>query len=150
MKSRLFYIAAIILFVIILGILLAWPRINGARLKNESGLACLNSSLPVVQHYHPHVLIYIDSNPVVIPISIGLTGGCHLPLHTHEADNIIHVESQTVRDYTLGEFFKVWGEPLQKENYRLEMTVNGVSSQELENLVLKDKQEIVLKYTSQQ
>ena len=30
-------------------------------------------------------------------------------LHTHDATGIIHVESPTVRPYTLGEFFDVWG-----------------------------------------
>ncbi len=33
------------------------------------------------------------------------------PLHTHDTSGIIHVESNTVRPYTLGEFLNIWGGP---------------------------------------
>ncbi len=33
-------------------------------------------------------------------------------LHTHAADGIIHIESPVQRTYTLGEFFDIWGQPL--------------------------------------
>ena len=35
-------------------------------------------------------------------------------LHTHAADGIVHIESPTPRTYTLGEFFDVWGQPLDR------------------------------------
>ena len=31
------------------------------------------------------------------------------PLHVHDTSGVIHVESPTVRGYTLGQFFAVWG-----------------------------------------
>lgn len=31
------------------------------------------------------------------------------PLHTHDATGVIHVESPTVRTFSLGQFFGVWG-----------------------------------------
>jgi hypothetical protein len=31
------------------------------------------------------------------------------PLHTHDTSGIIHVESPTVRSFTLGEFVDLWG-----------------------------------------
>jgi hypothetical protein len=37
-------------------------------------------------------------------------------LHTHTPDGIIHVESPTMRSYTLGQFFAVWGQPLSLTN----------------------------------
>ena len=35
-------------------------------------------------------------------------------LHTHSADGIIHTESPVKRIYTLGNFFDVWGQPLNR------------------------------------
>jgi hypothetical protein len=35
-------------------------------------------------------------------------------LHTHSADGIIHTESPVKRTYTLGEFFAIWGQPLNR------------------------------------
>jgi len=36
-------------------------------------------------------------------------------LHTHAADGIIHTESPIDRTYTLGDFFDIWGQPLDHE-----------------------------------
>jgi len=35
-------------------------------------------------------------------------------LHTHAADGVIHTESPVKRTYTLGEFFDIWGQPLNR------------------------------------
>jgi hypothetical protein len=43
-----------------------------------------------------------------------LAGGCFYWLHTHTPDGIIHIESPVVRDFTLGNFFAVWGQPLSR------------------------------------
>jgi hypothetical protein len=37
-------------------------------------------------------------------------------LHTHAADGIIHTESPVKRIYTLGEFFDIWEQPLDREH----------------------------------
>ena len=42
---------------------------------------------------------------------------------------------------------EVWGQPLQRDGYTLEMTVDGQPNTDFGNLVLKDKQEIVLNYS---
>jgi hypothetical protein len=31
------------------------------------------------------------------------------PIHTHDTSGIVHIESPTVRPFTLGQFFDVWG-----------------------------------------
>lgn len=135
---------------LVLGFFLIYPRLQNATPSNpyQGKLKCLLENLPQVQHWHPHLTIKIDGKEQIIPANIGLGPNCHLPLHTHMNDNIIHVESQIIRDYTLGEFFEVWGESLQKENYELEMTVNGQPNSEYGNLVLKDGQKIVLNYVT--
>ena len=45
-----------------------------------------------------------------------LVGQCFYWLHTHTPDGIIHVESPTIRTYTLGQFFAIWGQPLSRTN----------------------------------
>ena len=35
-------------------------------------------------------------------------------LHTHSADGIIHTESPVERVYTLGNFFDIWGQQLNR------------------------------------
>ena len=66
-----------------------------------------------VLHIHQHLAIFDHGKPVGIPEDVGrpLFGNCFYWLHTHTPDGIIHVESPTLRTYTLGEFFAVWGEP---------------------------------------
>lgn len=105
-------------------------------------------------HTHSELRILIDGNPVQLPSDVGI-GRVHQPLHTHEADNVIHVESSDTRDYTLGNFFQVWGKQLSSTcvmDYctggakRLSMTLDGVSSTEFDKHVLRDGEVIVLNY----
>jgi hypothetical protein len=65
----------------------------------------------VAQHTHQHLEVFIDGQPVPVPADIGINAaaGFLSPIHTHDATGIIHVESPVVRDFTLGEFFDVWG-----------------------------------------
>ena len=105
-------------------------------------------------HYHPKLSIYVDGVLQIIPKNVGV-GSTHYPLHTHEADNVIHVESPDTRDFTLGIFFKVWQKKFSsdcvmnycKPAYDISMTVDGKPSQEFENLVLRDGQQITLNVT---
>jgi hypothetical protein len=62
-------------------------------------------------HIHAHLDVFVDGRRVVVPAGIGIDpGGSFIsPLHTHDSTGVIHVESPTVRPFTLGEFFGVWG-----------------------------------------
>ena len=63
------------------------------------------------QHTHEHLDLFVDGQPIAVPPDIGIdrAAGFLAPIHTHDATGIIHVESPLVRDFTLGEFFDVWG-----------------------------------------
>jgi hypothetical protein len=71
-----------------------------------------------VLHIHQHLAIFDHGKPVGIPEDVGrpLMGNCFYWLHTHTPDGIIHVESPTMRSYTLGQFFAVWGQPLSRSD----------------------------------
>jgi hypothetical protein len=81
----------------------------------------------VVYHIHAHLQVYLDGKPRALPAAIGMVGPvseqtpygpfygaqqCYYFLHTHASDGIIHIESPSVRIYTLGNFFDEWNQPL--------------------------------------
>ncbi len=44
-----------------------------------------------------------------IPANIGLLPNCNRPLHTHDDSGTIHVETDQPVNYTIGDFFLIWG-----------------------------------------
>jgi len=79
-------------------------------------------------HIHAHLQIYVNGTQKNIPYGIGIVppysldtsgsspfvsgGSKFYYLHTHDETGVIHVESPTKRQYTLGNFFDVWKQPL--------------------------------------
>ncbi len=123
------------------------PRLTKPNLTGDgSGVPCLVPNADLVIHVHPVLTIIVDGREEEVPANIGLGGSCDHALHTHDISGTLHVESQVQRDYTLQDFFKVWGQPIQRPGYTLTMTVDGKPSAEFGNLILKDKQQIVLEY----
>jgi hypothetical protein len=90
------------------------------------GISCQTSEQTLF-HIHAHLTVFVNGSPRQVPAGIGIPGAqaqstqygpfigggtCLYWLHTHAADGIIHVESPVHRDYTLGNFFDEWGQPL--------------------------------------
>jgi hypothetical protein len=65
-------------------------------------------------HIHQHLVIFDHGKQVSIPNNVGQPAGrpCIYWLHTHTPDGIIHIEAPLDRSFTLGDFFKVWGQPI--------------------------------------
>lgn len=87
-------------------------------------------------HTHEHLDIFIHGKPVTIPMGIGIneSAGFISPIHVHDETGIIHVESPTIENFTLGQFFDVWGVRFDKASIggyesdasnTLEVFVNG-------------------------
>jgi len=124
---------------------------------NAAGLPALKSEGSVL-HTHQHLDIFVDGNRVNIPQGIGVNdaAGFISPIHTHEADGIIHVESPNVQTFTLGQFFNVWGVRFDDNclgsyclanNKKLRVFVNGRQLQKgFQDLALEPQQEIVITY----
>jgi hypothetical protein len=84
----------------------------------------------VLFHIHAHLTVFVRGEARQVPAGIGIVppyrvaatptprgafvagASCFMWLHTHAADGIIHTESPVQRTYTLGEFFDIWGQPL--------------------------------------
>ncbi|MCA1831024.1 MAG: hypothetical protein LC663_05885 [Actinobacteria bacterium] len=63
-------------------------------------------------HIHQHIDIYVHGARLTVPQYIGIItqpSVLFAPIHTHDTSGIIHVESPVARDFSLGEFFDVWG-----------------------------------------
>ena len=61
-------------------------------------------------HIHQHLDLYVGGRGVPVPAGIGIDPAVGFAaLHSHDASAVIHVGSPTVRTYTLGQFFAVWG-----------------------------------------
>jgi hypothetical protein len=92
-----------------------------------NGITC-DTAERVAFHIHAHLAVYVDGQPLTVPYGIGIgmpwrvvqssegpfvaSGSCFYWLHTHTQDGIIHIESPVQRDYTLGDFFAIWHQPL--------------------------------------
>lgn len=73
---------------------------------------CVSHGGSLSLHIHPHLGIIVDGEAREIPTNIGVTTQCLRPMHTHDGSGVIHIESPRIRDFTLGQFFGVWGQDL--------------------------------------
>ena len=79
------------------------------------GIQCVATE-GAVTHIHQHLTIYDAGKRVPVPQGIGIndTSGCLFALLTRSPDGIIHVESPTTAQNTLGQFFDIWGQPFSR------------------------------------
>lgn len=117
----------------------------------NTNIPCLSGGhTNALQHIHQNVSIMVDGVSEKIPGNIGINSLCMAEVHTHEADGRIHVETaQQNKNYTLGDFFTVWGKPFIRDGYVSKITVNGVSVETPTEVPLRDHDMIVISYTSQ-
>jgi hypothetical protein len=113
---------------IVTGTALARQRVvvDGERID---GITCQTNE-QVLFHIHAHLVIVVRGIARQVPAGIGIAppygvastsrgafiagASCFMWLHTHAADGIIHTESPIVRTYTLGDFFDIWGQSLDR------------------------------------
>ncbi len=99
-------------------------------------------------HWHPELSIFVKGVKQEIPANIGI-GITHQPIHTHDADGILHLEFiglVTKQDIMLGQFFKNWGKDMRSFGTNMNMTVNGEENTEFENYEMHDDDKIEIRY----
>lgn len=111
-------------------------------------------------HWHPKVSIYIKGKKQLIENGIGIAP-THQEIHTHEEDykdGVVHMEMQgpVTKDETkLGNFFKIWGKEFSSTKLfdktngadeKVIMLVNGKKNTEFENYLMKDKDNIEIRF----
>jgi hypothetical protein len=98
--------------------------------EDVDGVIC-GAGEALTYHVHAHLAIVVQGAQRAVPLGIGIGGplrvastsagrfavggGCFSFLHTHAADGIVHVEAPLERDFTLGQFFDVWGQRLARD-----------------------------------
>lgn len=75
------------------------------------GVAC-DPTEQVTYHVHAHLNIRVNGQLQVVPGDVGSRATCLFWLHTHQVHGVIHVEAPTERAFSLGQFFAIWGKPL--------------------------------------
>jgi len=145
-KSILWWGIPLVIVLVLVAWLFSLPKKSDAKIISRSGI-----------HTHPTIFVSINGENITVPGSIGL-GGLQRSIHTHEPDNVLHVEkSGTVRerDVTVGNFFEIWGEDFSSisilgyENGSLgtvRMLVNGEENFEFENYQMRDRDRIEIVY----
>lgn len=108
-------------------------------------------------HWHAELKIIVKGQEQEIPANIGI-GVTHKPIHTHDADNVIHMEFDGLvmkDDVRLKHFFENWEKKFDGScvfefcngnEGTVKMFVNGQPSNEFENYVMKDGDKIEIRY----
>ena len=110
-----------------------------------------------VMHIHSHLDIFINGQPYTIPAGVGIIPyKCLYWMHTHDSSGVVHVESPTQMDFTLGKFFDIWGKAFNNTqifDYRagssnpLIVYVNGQSAGgNYRDIVFHEHEEIAIVY----
>ena len=76
-----------------------------------AGVRC-DPTEQITFHVHAHLNIRIGGQLETIPGDVGQRATCIYWLHTHAAHGVIHIEAPGPTAFTLGQFFDVWGKPL--------------------------------------
>ena len=130
-------------------------------MKNE--IEC-NSKEHFDLHIHTKLVIMIDNQLYPIPADIGIIPEkCIYWLHTHDNSGIMHIESPTKRNFTLGQFLQIWklfdnsdivyNIADNKINGNISINVNHNNNNssigtDYRNVVLKDQDRIFLNITT--
>ena len=112
----------------------------------------------LVMHLHPLLNVVVNGESIIVPKNVGIDSLLHKdhsldqygtngvsPLHTHDDSGTIHVESTSVRNYTLGEFLNIWG--IDLEGKTVKVTVDGTIVSDYTNHILQDGQNLNLYIT---
>jgi len=144
-KRRQRTLATVIIVVVLVAVIVVAivfiPRPGPNQVPLPSYLDhCVTGSL--FYHSHPNLVVTINGQGVVIPVTFD--GSCPQPIHTHTSDGVLHIETDQNQNYTLGDWFLLWGHFANDKSmaifnstqifnnkvdgaHHITMTVNGVS-----------------------
>ena len=127
------------------GTIAPWPvPSNEGELIRAAGQDDLTTGTRQTITWQIHLDVYQDGVPVQVPANIGIDWdrGFTAPVHTHLPAGEIDVESPVLRDFTLGQFFVMWGVSLAGAT----AYVNGVQVPDPAAVVFAQHQEIVVAF----
>lgn len=149
----------VIFALIFVAIIVAYRYTSSNSTPSGEPVANVNcdSSEQLATHYHVHLDLIYKGQPVKVPANTGVQPTCLYWMHTHDDSGILHIEApkkEASRQFTLGEFFKVWGQPLSSKQVatlsvgageQMKVWVNGQPySGDPSKIVLKSHEQIVI------
>jgi hypothetical protein len=106
-------IAAILIAVIVAAVIFLRPPPNAVPLPDYLSHCVLGG----IYHSHPNLTVTI--NGANVPVPLNTIDSCQQPIHTHNEPGVLHIETDQNRDYTLGDWFLLWGHYLNNANYAI-------------------------------
>ncbi len=97
-------------------------------------------------HVHSHLSIFLNGDQLIVPDHVGIPtppGGteCTYAVHTHDGSGVIHIEAPAAGSFTLGNFFHIWGRPLDRTN------IGGISGLPITVYIVDEGQTAATEYT---
>jgi hypothetical protein len=140
-------VAVILIAIIVAAVIFLRPPPNAVPLPDYLSHCVLGG----LYHSHPNLTVTINGANVPVPLNT-FDASCQQPIHTHNEPGVLHIETDQNRDYTLGDWFLLWGHYANNANYaifnsnqiftnkvdanhHITMTVNGVSDTSFQNHV---------------
>ena len=112
--SKLIAVISVCVLIAIIGSIAIYYAGEHAAALTIDGIGC-NSMEQFAMHIHAHIDIIINGAYFLVPSQIGIPSNCFYWLHTHDESGIIHIEAPMHRDFTLGQFFDIWGKKLSND-----------------------------------
>jgi hypothetical protein len=87
-----------------------WPAPTDA-LPHVQQAGLQLGAMGTAEHYHVHLDVLVDGQPVEVPVNIGVDGasGAMSYVHTHDPGGVVHIEAgRAGQPFTLGQLFTQW------------------------------------------
>jgi hypothetical protein len=103
------------------------------------------------QPYQAYVtlIVTVDNQEIIVPANIGISADCVRPIHTHDANGVIHVAYEKPYEFKLGHFLWYWNFDVLR--YDATAYVNGFSVDEKYlDTVLQDGMSVRIDFKSKE
>ncbi len=145
-----------LLAVIILAFFFYSKSITNSSYNGLPTVPCIDQTLPIKENFSFHIAISINGNNYPIETTIGHDyGQCLHSIYVNDSSGTVIVKSNTVQNYTLGNFFQVWHKTFNKNQifdyqasntHSIRVLVNGNDVQTFENTILHSGDNIEVIY----
>ena len=142
--------AAVLVGLVVAGYYMTNPtRPAQAEFFGLTDVRCITDPSEIRQSVYPTLSITVDGEEEMVHAGIGIREDCIAELPTLSDDGLIRAESADLnRTLTLGDFFMVWAENVERPGMILTTLVNGEEHESPRNVILENDMTIELQYVT--
>lgn len=151
---------ALIIFLVVIFVIAAYilnqKAINQSSYEGLPTVSCIVNTKPIKQSYVFNIKIKILGKDHPLDPNIGHGyARCQRAIYTNDSSGIVYVESNDSDNYTLNNFFQVWGKTFNKKQifsyrsqseHKIRVFINGSEVQTIEDTPLKNGETIFIVY----